>query len=113
MTLEVVADDRDCLPVAAAHVKRVAAEATDDLDRHALTRALDEEPVVALEGVDDDPLEPGVGDEQPGAVYALVVDNEVVAEDFAPLFRVSGQAMRIRLEELRLLRREEVPMLST
>ena len=80
MAFQVVADHRHRGAVAAADVEGVAAQAADDFDRHAFAGALDEKAVVAFEGIDHDAFEAGVGDEQAGAVDALVIDHEVVAE---------------------------------
>ena len=80
VALQVVAHHGDRGAVAAADVERVAAQAADDLERHARAGALDEEAVVAFQRVDHDALEAGVGDEQARAVHALVVHHEVVAE---------------------------------
>ena len=80
MALELVADDRDFLAAAAADVEGIAAEAADDLQRNAGAGALDEEAVVAFDGIDHDLLEARIGHEEAGAVYTLVVHHEVVAE---------------------------------
>ena len=80
MALKLVADHRDFGAVAAADVEGIAAEATDDPQIHARAGALDEEAVVAFDGIDDDTFQPGIGDEQAGTVDALVVDHEIVAE---------------------------------
>ena len=80
VALQVVTDDGDFLAVAAADVEGVTANSADDLQGHAFAGALDEEPVVTFQRIDDDPLKTRVGNEQAGAVDALVVDDEVVAE---------------------------------
>ena len=80
VALELVADDRDRLAAATADVEGIAAKATDDLERNACAGALDEEAVVAFDGIDHDLLEARIGDEEAGAVDTLVVHNEVVAE---------------------------------
>ncbi len=64
----------------ARNVERVAALAADGADRRPLGRAGDEELVVALQGIDDDVLDRGIGHEQAGAVDASVGHHELVGE---------------------------------
>ena len=80
VSLQVVAHHCHGLAVTTGDVERVAAQATVDLHRHALRRALDKEAVVAFEGIDDKFLQPLEGDEEPGAIDALVGHDEVVAK---------------------------------
>ena len=71
---------RDDIGHVGANVEDVVAQATDDLGRHAERRALDREVVVALHAVDFEHLDVGEGDVDAATEYALVGDDEVVAE---------------------------------
>ena len=83
MAAKAVAYNRDFAVFAAfatAHVERVAAKTTNDLDGDLFARRLDEEPVVALECIDRELFDTGEGHEQASTKDAAVGDDEVVAE---------------------------------
>ena len=77
-TLQVSADDG--LGDVPRHAERVVTEAAHDRRDEPLSRALDEEVVVALEAVDLDRFDTGEPDVEPGPEHALVRDDEVVVQ---------------------------------
>ena len=81
VAFEAVADNSNGLAiVAAGDVERIATSPTNQLETDFLARGGDVEPVVAFLGVDDNPLDTTVGNEQSAAEDTVVGNHEIVAE---------------------------------